>query len=55
MLNIIDEKAEKIRVQKLDENKASREELSKTNHLIENLNERMKHLANVQHEFAGTL
>ena len=55
LLTIIESKAEVCNLKELEVEKASRHELQATNRLIENLNVRVKHLANVQHEFAGTL
>ena len=55
LLTMLDNKAEACNLKELDVHKASRLELQATNRMIENLNVRVKHLANVQHEFAATL
>ena len=55
LLSVLENKAGAEDVNKLQYSKASRGELEETKKLIQNLNERVKHLANVQHEFAGSL
>lgn len=51
----LERKAEIHHITKINEIKANKYDLAKTNDLIESLNERVKHLSNVQNELAITL
>lgn len=51
----MERKADLMKVNKMNDNKADKTDLNKTNNLIDNLNERVKHLSVLLTELAGSL